>query len=346
MAPDLAGTRLYFAGIYPLQAYPEDFAAALAAKGLVWPGAPDDRSLSDSLAGRPGIDLATWVEQSDRFARFFGDGLVATAQRPDWDLLMGYLPVIDEAGHQLLLTDPRQPGFTPERRTAFEAARRRVWQSVDRELARLLGALDLRTTVVAVVSDHGMAPTHTLVDPNVLLRDERLLVSEDQGKILAAGTSAYAVSSGAIVHLYVEPGQEALLPRLRDLFTGWTVDGERPVERVFTRREAAEVQLDHPNSGDLVLLLREGYTTGNRLRERPGHARLSEFPPGHARHLSRRRGGDRVRQGRNGAEPRGRRPGRGLAGDRKAAAGAIGRRRTPFRIAPRSRGKMTPRSPS
>ncbi|HTG35065.1 MAG TPA: hypothetical protein VLB76_19285 [Thermoanaerobaculia bacterium] len=63
------------------------------------------------------------------------------------------------------------------------------------------------------------------------------------------------------------PGHEDLTARLRNLFTGWTVDGERPVERALTRREAAAGRLDNPNSGDLIVFLREGFASGNRLRE-------------------------------------------------------------------------------
>jgi predicted AlkP superfamily pyrophosphatase or phosphodiesterase len=267
LAPDLDDTRLYFGGVYPLKAYPDDFAAALAGQGLAWPGPPDDRQLSNTWQGRPGIDLDTWVEQSDRFTRFFGDSLIAAARRPDWDLLMGYVPVIDEAGHELQITDPRQPGFSPERRDAAAAARRRVWQAVDRELARLLGALDLRTTVVAVVSDHGMTPAHTLVDANGLLREKGLLaVDLKGGDVLVTGTSAFAVGSGGVVHVYLVPGHEDLLPGLRDLFTGWTVGGERPIERVLSRQEAAGIGLDSPNSGDLILFLHEGYAAGNNLK--------------------------------------------------------------------------------
>ena len=67
---------------------------------------------------------------------------------------MGYVPVVDEAAGRLLLTDPRQPGFSPERRDALAAARNRgrIWPAVDRELTRVLATLDLRTTVVAVVA--------------------------------------------------------------------------------------------------------------------------------------------------------------------------------------------------
>lgn len=263
--PDLAMVRLYFGGLYTFQTYPSDF---VATRGLVWPGPPDDDRLTATWAGKPGIDLETWVQQDVRFAHFFGEGLLAAARRSDWDLLMGYMPVIDEAGHQLTLADPRQPGFSAARRDELAMARRRVWQAVDRELARLLAAVDLRTTVVAVVSDHGMAPVHTLLDPNVLLRKQGFLAADAEGKILEAGTAAYAVGSGGVSQVYIAPGKGALLARLRRLFADWKVDGEQPVEHIFDRKDAKEAGLDHANSGDLILFFREGYSArGGLLKE-------------------------------------------------------------------------------
>ncbi len=296
IAPDLSRIRVYFGGVYPLQAYPPELDADLERQGLVWPGPPDDRRLSDSWAGKPGIDLQTWLQQSDRFTRFFGDGLIDAVKRPDWDLMMGYIPVIDEARHQLTLTDPRQTGFSPARRDEFAAAQLRVWQDVDRELARLLAALDLSTTAVIVVSDHGMTPIHTQVDPNVLLWQNGFLSMAD-GKIQKEGTVANAVGSGGIIHVYA-PGRADLVPTLRTLFESWLVEGEKPAERALTRQEAAdaEIALGHPNSGDLVLFLREGYSAhGNLLREEKTsapstalgmHGHLNSHPDMHAIYMA------------------------------------------------------------
>ncbi len=267
VALDLAGdTQVYFGGTYPMAAYPADFAAELAGRGLYWPGPPDDASLSAAWNGEKEIDLATWSEQSERFARFFGDTLIAAARRPGWDLLLGYIPVIDEAGHQLLLTDPRQPGFAA-RHEACAAARLRVWQAVDRELARLLSALDLRTTTVALVSDHGMSPTHTAVDLNGLLREQGFLAADAKGKIRYDATAAYAIGSGGVGQIYVAAGKEETIPRIRESLLAWKVGGEAPVERVLTRQEAAALSLDHPNSGDLIVFFREGFGFRNLLRE-------------------------------------------------------------------------------
>jgi hypothetical protein len=268
LGADLATARLYFAGLYTFRSYPADFAAEIAKRGLVWPGPPDDRRLTEAWAGKPGIDLETWIQQDVRFARFFGDGLLATVQRPGWDLVMGYMPVLDEAGHQLTLTDPDQPGFSPQRAEQLAAARQRVWEAVDQELARLLAAVELRTTVVAVVSDHGMAPVHTVLDPNVLLREQKLLAADAEGEILEAGTSAYAIGSGGVSQVYVAPDapdRGDLLVKLRRLFTDWEIAGKRPVELIFGRHDAFEAGLDHANSGDLTLFFREGYSAHGRL---------------------------------------------------------------------------------
>ncbi len=275
--PGLGSVRLYFGNLTRTRAYPAGFATTLAERGLVWPGAPDEKRLQASWQGQPGIDLDTWSEQTERFAEFFGGSLRVAAARQDWDLLLGYIPVIDEAGHTLSLLDPRQSGFSPERSAAFAKGRLRAWQAVDRELGRLLSEVDLATTRVVVVSDHGMAPVHTQLDPNLLLLAKGYLAADGQGKILAGKSRVVAVSDGAVSHLYLGPRagsdpakREKLSGTLRALFDGWTVDGVHPLARVLSRSEAGEVGLDHPNSGDLLLFAQEGYAfqASGDVRER------------------------------------------------------------------------------
>ncbi len=294
--PRLAAVRLYLGGVYPLRAYPGSFADALAARDLAWSGPPDDRRLGDRWHGRPGIDTDTWAEQAERFAAFFGGALRVAAARPDWDLLMGYLPSIDEAGHQLLLVDPRQPGYSAERVAACELGRRRVWQAVDRELAQLLAGIDLSSTVVALVSDHGMAPIHAGIDPNALLAERGLLVFTAAGEPDPAQSAAFAVSDGGVSHVYLAPGPPAgsgagershdvLIGELRDLFAGWKVGAEPAIERVVARGDAAEVGLESANSGDLILFAAEGYCFRDLGGRRAGgHAPTSGMPPTYGMH--------------------------------------------------------------
>jgi hypothetical protein len=271
LAPDLATAKIYLNGIFANEAYPEAFGREFNESGLLWPGPPDDTLLSASWDGKPGIDTATWVEQAERFTGFFGAALRLAAARDDWDLLMGYFPTIDEAGHQLLLTEASQPNFTPQRRAEFAQARRRVWQAVDRELAALLRVVDLRDTRIVIVSDHGMLPIHTLADPDVLLQEKGFLVADEKGKIQDEGTKVWIASAGGIAHLYVRPDapdRERLIEEMRTLFTDWTVEGGKPIERIVRRAEAKELGLDHPNSGDLILFSAPGFGfSGAGLRE-------------------------------------------------------------------------------
>ncbi|MFL6292588.1 MAG: alkaline phosphatase family protein, partial [Thermoanaerobaculia bacterium] len=262
LAPDLSSARLFVDGIYLTVAYPEELAAELARRGIDRAGPPDNASLSAGWQGKPGIDIETWTEQADHLAAFLGDALRAAAARPDWDLLMGYFPVIDQAGHRLLLLDSRQGGFSPERQDELARARTRVWQTVDAELQKLIAGLDLSRTTLVVVSDHGMMPVHTAIDPNALLAELGLLPKKEAGP--AAGPVAYAVGDGGSAHVYVEAGADAaagarILDDLASRFAAWRIGGEAPIEKVIGRQEAARMGLDHPNSGDLVLFAREGY---------------------------------------------------------------------------------------
>jgi predicted AlkP superfamily pyrophosphatase or phosphodiesterase len=302
--PGLETVRVYFGGTWRLPAYPADYANDLAESGLAWTGPPDDQRLAAGWRGEPGgIDLDTWTEQAERFAAFFGGAMRVAAAREDWDLMLGYLPVIDEAGHMLLLADPHQAGYSAARAGELARARRRVWQAVDRELRLLMAAVDLGRTTVVVVSDHGMAPVHTAIDLNALLGERGLLASPAPGTGTAAGSgpaagsgaaggtgtasapggriAAYAIGDGGMAHLYVpRPGESAgappgggapgaaasgdaerqkLLAELRDQLLAFRAGDDLPIERVLTRQQAAEVGLDHPNSGDLIVFARQGY---------------------------------------------------------------------------------------
>jgi predicted AlkP superfamily pyrophosphatase or phosphodiesterase len=316
--PELTETRLYLGGAYRGHAYPDDFARRLEAAELWWPGGPDDWALEAALEGKPGIDLATWVEQAERFAAFLFGALRRAAREESWDLLLGYVPVIDEAGHGLLLVEPGQPGYTPALAEQFAAARERVFRAVDRELAGLLAEVDLGTTAVVVVSDHGMAPIHSSVDVASLLVRWDYLRTNPAGEPAAEGTRAFAVTSTALAHVYLhlrerEPqgtvGPEeapALLADLATRFREFAHDGARPIAHVLTRREAGELGMDHPHGGDLVLIAARGFTFHSERRPRADtavrpapllgqHGYLNTDPAMHAIFLALGRGVPRAR---------------------------------------------------
>ncbi|HEV7667675.1 MAG TPA: alkaline phosphatase family protein [Thermoanaerobaculia bacterium] len=265
LAPDLSRVRLYLGAEYGNQVYPPEFAADLAAQGLIWPGPPDDDAFEATWDGKPGIDLAAWIDQTVRFGDFFYDGLAFAARRPDWDLLLGYVPTIDEGGHELLLEEPRQPGYTSERRDAFAAAREKIWQGADRGLARLLAAVDLKTTTVLIASDHGMTPVFARIDPNAVIVEAGFAKIGPDGKVDPAASKALAISNGGVSHVYLAPvvpasERAAILTDLSRRFMQLAVNGERGIDRAFTHAQLGPLGLDHPNSGDLVLFAHAGFT--------------------------------------------------------------------------------------
>lgn len=267
IAPDLRRVRLYLGGSFRLRAYPEAYLLDLLRAGLYWPGAPDDDHLDAAWTGEPGIDLATFVEQSGRFAAFYGAAVGRLAADPSWDLALVYLPNLDEAGHELSLVSPRQPGHSAPRVAELSIARRAVWELMDRFLADLLDDEAMAGTAVVVVSDHGMAPVHSSFDPNVLLRREGLLATDAEGRIAAEGTTAWAANSSASAHVYLRDDLPAaarrpLVARLERLFEGFAVGGERPVARAAAGDELAALGLDHRHSGDLVLFAAPGWSVG------------------------------------------------------------------------------------
>ena len=80
-----------------------------------------------------------------------------------------------------------------------------------------------------------------------------------------------AVSGGAAIHLYLNlEGREAdgvvpkteaaeYLHRAARALADLETEGRPAVEKIYTREEASEIGLDHPNTGDLVIFLAPGF---------------------------------------------------------------------------------------
>jgi hypothetical protein len=107
-----------------------------------------------------------------------------------------------------------------------------------------------------------MMPAHTRIDIDALLRDWGLLVLEADGATPAPESRADSISAGGMCHIYLKPGLPdagRLLERIRQDLAAWSERNGRPIVRMLTRAEAAEIEMDHPNSGDLVLVMEPGY---------------------------------------------------------------------------------------
>jgi len=268
LSPDLSRLVVYVGNEARTYAYPEDFRRTLEARAGFWPGPPDPALLESAE------DTASFLEQATRFCEFFVSAFDVADRRGDWDLLLGYLPVLDETEHVALLLDPRQPWYTPARAAKASALVRDVWRVVDRAAARYMRFRAKGD--VFFVSDHGMRPITRSLYIEELLRRLGFLKAEVQAngkRRVAADSPVDASTGGGVAFVLVNragvlPGGvvppekvDALVAQIADALRRATDDdGKLIFSQVATRLEAADLGLDHPNAGDLVLVAAGGTT--------------------------------------------------------------------------------------
>ncbi|MFE6965222.1 alkaline phosphatase family protein [Agromyces sp. NPDC057679] len=199
-------------------------------------------ALHDRLTGElGGFPLFTYWGPTASIAstRWIVEATRSVLRTESSDLVMAYLPHLDYDLQR----------FGPDSPEADRAA-----AELDAVLAPLLDdAIAAGATVVAV-AEYGIAPADRPVDVNRALRRAGLLeVHEQQGReLLDPMTSrAFAVADHQVAHVYVRDAAD--VPRVRDVLSG--LEG---VDEVLGRAEQARFGLDHPRSGELVLVAEPG----------------------------------------------------------------------------------------
>jgi predicted AlkP superfamily pyrophosphatase or phosphodiesterase len=126
---------LYWGAISRTNAYPETFRTMLDEEVGFWPGVPDERA---------DIDAQTFAEQIERLSDFLMQAQALTVRRMEFDLLLAYQPVVDQALHNFLGYD--------------DAIIRRAFVAADRAAAAVGSQLDGNRDAFLVTGDHGLAP--------------------------------------------------------------------------------------------------------------------------------------------------------------------------------------------
>ena len=285
LAKDLHEVTIYFGDRNRTWASPPDFRRAVEERAGFWPGLPDM-----SFLRRAEPDVSSFLEQARRFSRFFVDAFDAADRRGDWDLLLAYLPILDECEHDLLVVDPAQPFYTKALAAKAGAALDEAWRAADEAAARYLRFREKGD--VFLVSDHGMRAMARSVFPAAILSRAGLLktVPGPDGKVVTAadspldfvaagGGTGFVVVNRASLPGGVVPDAEAgaLVERaaatLRDTRDE---NGARAFAVVAARSEAAALGLAHANAGDLVLIAAgASYVRGGM----PAGAGTSVFAP-------------------------------------------------------------------
>jgi predicted AlkP superfamily pyrophosphatase or phosphodiesterase len=172
-----------------------------------------------------GLPCTQWI------ARCAAD--VLRADRPD--LTLAYLPHLD---------------YDPQRHGPSNTDMPRHVRDLDDACAPLLDAATETGTQVWVVSEYGHCDVDRPAYPNRLLREAGLLAVRDGpfGEQLDTFASrAFAVCDHQLAHVYVRDAAD--VSRVRDVLAP-------AAARALVGDQRADLGLDHPRSGELVLLSR------------------------------------------------------------------------------------------
>ncbi|MEM9586407.1 MAG: nucleotide pyrophosphatase/phosphodiesterase family protein [Planctomycetota bacterium] len=166
-----------------------------------------------------GLPASDWIADAT--------ALVMRQQRPQ--LTLCYLPHLD-------YDFQRSPDHDPARVAEVDAAAARVIEAADQVGAR-----------VVVVSEYGLTPASRPVHLNRILRQSEMLGIRRGpfGEMLMPGESeAFAVADHQVAHVYVrDSGLKSAVRRVLESAPG-----------VAAVVEPAELELDHPRSGELIVL--------------------------------------------------------------------------------------------
>ncbi len=177
-----------------------------------------------------GIESTRWIVDSAVWA--------ARQFRPEFWYI--YIPHLDYAAQR---TGPD----TPQTQQAV--------QELDEQLGRLAQGFHEtygRNIFWVIAGEYAITPVSSVVYPNRLLREAGLLRVRptDQGELLdLAASQAWTLVDHQVGHVFVQDGDPETVRRAKELFRA-----QQGIAETLTRDDLARYGLDHPRSGDIVLI--------------------------------------------------------------------------------------------
>ena len=265
-----AQSKAYFGAIGYNPISPNTFKEKMENEVGIWPCEQDNIKLSKGL-----ITEQMWFDQAERLAKFYQKLLLANINENNWDLLSGYFTLIDDVQHRFLLKDERQLDYTMEngdRRKRYEEYVIWAYRTTDRLLKEIMQAAPKDVNFV-FVSDHGVAPIHSVVLINNLLEENGISVKGDM-------TEARAYSTGPAAHIYVNvkgrqkngtvPKKEVskYIDRITEICKGLNdpITGSPIFSIILKASELKNIQLEHPKrAGDVFVSARTGWSLSSKM---------------------------------------------------------------------------------
>ncbi len=282
--------ELYVGAIGFNPGYPQDFESYLQTEVGLWPCEQDNRMLSKGL-----ITEKMWFEQVERQADYYQRLILASIKKGNWDLLMGYMNLVDDVQHRYFLKHPRQLEYNlenGERRALYNNYVEWAYKKVDGFLLEIIKNASKDVNVV-VFSDHGMAATHSILLLNNYLASLGY-------KVTARNNEVRAYTTGPAAHIYVNlQGRNAngtvsqskynvmidkIAKALKELKDPKTKESIFNV--VLNRNEMKEYGLCHPlNSGDIFVSTNIGWSLSSKIVPEIGYIVPNAFKKDAYQHL-------------------------------------------------------------
>ncbi len=269
---DLPELTLYQSGLYRLVAVPEDLQARLVDELGYFAPPPDYYALEHGWLN---------AEQFMAMAQRQSDWMLAATLAVDRfcrpDLLLTLQQPVDQAGHQFLMIDTRQAGYTQERAAEYASYRAQAAAQADRALGQLVDSraaeLSDGTTAFIVIGMGGLTPVHTRVNLNRALADAGLLRLGRRGFVVVQQSQAIAFASGGTAHIYInlagreqggvvpQAGYAAVQQQVIDVLAGLVdpADGQPVLSAVRRQAELVEQGLAGRYTGDVIVQAAAGY---------------------------------------------------------------------------------------
>ena len=192
------------------------------------------RTLTEQLGPFPGV-------QDEKRTAWIVDSAIATAKAGAPRFFYIRLPYLSTVAEK----------FGPESDEVKAAL-----VQLDEQLARLIdgirAAIDPETTTWFLSGEYVVTPVDHVLYPNRILRGAGFLeVREEDGKELIdfEKSKAWAMTDGQVSHVFLKDKDEPRLHQIVGLFAG-----APGIDEVVVGAELRKYDLDHANSGDLVLM--------------------------------------------------------------------------------------------
>ncbi|WP_428566963.1 MAG: alkaline phosphatase family protein [Solidesulfovibrio sp. DCME] len=301
--PDGADFRLFSSAVNTAEAYtlPPSITPEVEAAAGPYIEVDDPWAFMDGWIGLP-----AYMNQLHRLADWWGEATRYALKRPDIDSVYSWVGTVDHLQHVMYgALDPTSPHYDPERLDYWTDILRQGYRQLDDALGRILGAVDLDETLVAVVSDHGFSALASSPYMKKFLKEAGLLSYEidpatGEMRVDWARTKCFPLEP-CHAHLFVnlrgrdpqgcvEPADyEKVQNEIIDALLAWRdpETGQRVVELALPRQLASQLGVYERKGfervGDVLFAIRRRYMNcpfvyRAAVQYRDGTERIIESP--------------------------------------------------------------------